>query len=368
MKRKKLLILLGSICLTLMVAVACAAPTPTPTLTPTPTPTPSPSPPPTEEVFQWRAQMINSPAETIWGHLMLFFCEEVEKASGGRLVITPYAGGTLSPNADVLKSVASGLFEIGVTDTSYHVGFMPEMNISTSPFMLRGIKEAMHIYQFYGMLDFFREGYAENGVYLLGLGHGHTRPLLSRVPVNRVSDFEGLKVRTVGSLATMCDALGAATTYIPGGETYTAFATGTIDAATWGAEGTFVEMKWHEVAKYLIYPALLDPAFCSRDLFVDMEAWNSLPEDLQNILTLAASAVGTRDHESGNYATFELRADLDKAGVTRLYLPEEDNLVLAKAAEGVWTELADKSPRTYDIVKIITDFMRTQGHTDYKLN
>lgn len=47
MKRRNLLMLLGSICLILVVVAACAKPLPTPPPTPAPTPTPTPAPTPT---------------------------------------------------------------------------------------------------------------------------------------------------------------------------------------------------------------------------------------------------------------------------------------------------------------------------------
>lgn len=56
------------------------------------------------------------------------------------------------------------------------------------------------------------------------------------------------------------------------------------------------------------------------------------------------------------------------AGVEFTTLSEADKLVVQETAEEVWDIIADESPRAKQGVKIITDYLRLQGYTDYKID
>jgi TRAP-type C4-dicarboxylate transport system substrate-binding protein len=293
------------------------------------------------------------------------FCEDVEKASGGRLKITHLAGGTLTPNTDILKSCTAGMFEMGWHDPAYITGFMPEAAIGTSPFMLRNMMDVLELYYHRGVKEFFQDSYAPLGVHPVGFTSHWVIPLFSTKPIERVSDFKGLKVRTIGARAIMCDALGASSTYIPLPEVYTALAAGTVEAATNGAEESLLIGGWEEVCKYISYPALSQFPLPVNDVFVSSDAWDSLPPDLQAILEMCGDKLITRFAEWARHYDIEARPKLDAAGVTRVYLPDEDLPAMAEAASVVWTDIAKSSARGWEIVRITTDYMREMGYADY---
>jgi TRAP-type C4-dicarboxylate transport system substrate-binding protein len=325
------------------------------------------APAPAQQVFTWRMQTHHPPNSTI-GESSSMFAKDVERLSGGRLKITKMDAGALMPNADIFKGVRAGMVEVGWSDPAYHAGFMPEAAIGTAPFMFQSIMDAMEVYYYRGVLKFFRDSYATHGVHLVAGMPAYVIPLLSKKPIRRVADFKGLKVRTIGARQTMMQQLGAAPVTVPLPEVYTAFASGTIDAATNGPEESFDDYAWVEVAKYIIYPALSSYPLPVNDIYVNRQAWDSLPDDLKAVMEYAGQVNFSRFAYHFQNGDFKVRPKYDKIGVTRIYMPPEDNQVLTQAASVVWTEIAKKSPRGREIVKIYTDYMRQKGYTDYNVD
>lgn len=329
----------------------------------------APAPPAAQakQVFNWRMQTHHPPNSTV-GESSDMFVKDIERLSGGRLKITKMHAGALIPNADIFKGVRTGMFEVGWSDPAYHVGFMPEAAMGTAPFMFQNIMDAMEVYYYRGVHKFFQESYAAHGVHFVSGMPAYVIPLLCKKPIRRVADFKGLKVRTIGARQNMMAQLGAAPVSIPLPEVYTAFAAGTIDCATNGPEESFDDYAWVEVAKYIIYPALSSYPLPVNDIYVNPKAWDSLPDDLKAIVEYAASVNFARFSYHFRNGDFKVRAKYDKLGVTRIYLPPEDYAALTQAASVVWTEIAKKSPRSREIVKTYTDYMRQMGDTDYNVD
>jgi TRAP-type mannitol/chloroaromatic compound transport system substrate-binding protein len=188
--------------------------------------------------------------------------------------------------------------------------------------------------------------------------------LLSTKPVNKVADYDGLVVRSIGARAAYCAALGASTTYIPGPEVYTALAAGTIEAATWSGPDSWVSLGWYEVAKYAIYPPISWCGIGNNDFYVNPEAWNSLPTDLQDIVQKCGHWVIFDFNASSVFANLVAWDTLTEAGVTRCEIPQEEYPLLLAAAQSVWEESATTAPRSREVLEIVTNYMKDVGYID----
>ncbi|GAI82147.1 unnamed protein product [marine sediment metagenome] len=106
-------------------------------------------------------------------------------------------------------------------------------------------------------MDIIQRAYNEQNLYVLTLDSGpRYGELMSTKPIRSLEDVKGMKIRTFGAFAEMYEGLGAGIVSVPGGEMYTALATGVIDAATWGSPGGFYSYDIQEVTKYYIGPPL----------------------------------------------------------------------------------------------------------------
>ncbi|MBA7543706.1 hypothetical protein ES705_36043 [subsurface metagenome] len=121
MTRKKILILLGSVCLALtMMVMACAAPAPTtpaPT-TPAPPTTPpvTPAPPATPVEFEWRLQGSFGPGDHEPEVGIPSFVQFIEEQSNGRLTIDFFYDGEIYAGENMLSALGRGLTEMGNAD------------------------------------------------------------------------------------------------------------------------------------------------------------------------------------------------------------------------------------------------------------
>jgi TRAP-type C4-dicarboxylate transport system substrate-binding protein len=338
--------------------------------TPAPEPVKGPEKAPavnTGQSFRWRVQHIEA-STTANYKIFEQWAADIDKASSGRLKLQLFPAGTLSPNEGTFDAVSEGQFEMGVSSPGYHRAKMPEVEAFNLPHGFRNLTDLMVTYLQYGLRDFYRESYAKHNLYLLDFAAARGVLLISTKPVTSVEDLSKLKIRTHTTYAQFVEKLGATTVFIPGGEVYTGLAAGTADAATWGDETTLRDFKWYEVAKYLVYPMLLE-AMLSYDTIVNMKSWEALPIDLQVIMQNASA----RYLLLGNYVqAMQLKdqsiAEMQQAGLQTTHIRQEDGPKLIQAAEAVWSDIAAKNPRSKQAMKIITDYFRTQGYTKFKID
>jgi len=316
------------------------------------------------QVLKWRMQTHLGSAEINYKALADFVAD-AKRMSGGRLDITLYPGGAIVGPNDILDAVGKGVVEMGFATGAYHLGSYPELAIETGlPMGWRGLSEQMVIWWERGLEEHFRETYKQANIHLLPIQSQSGITMISRKPLNSVKDFKGMKIRGFGQVAKWFQALGASSVYVPGGEIFMGLQLGTFDAAAWGAESAFYEKKFHEVAKYILLPKIID--MHTNAIYLNLDRWNALPDDLKAIITGAAYAA------SAKTAARMLQEDeqifekyLKPAGVKYCRMGPSDIEAMSKAAESVWSEIAAASPRAKKGIKIVTDYLREKGHTTY---
>lgn len=373
MKTKRLLMLLGSVCLALMLAMplvlACAAPaptpTPTPTPSPTPTPTPTPAPPPTApEVFEWRFQTHRVPGELGYPPEKKFFEETILEATDGRVKITYHPVGTFVPASELFDAYRRGVLDGGVVCPVYWVDTIPVCVIYTyfpGAFM-GGIHQAQYFLHHMGLEEVVKAAHLEFDIMFW---NSHTLPAspLTTTPVRTLDDLKGLKIRVFGGLADLFTELGASTVNIPGPEIYTGLATGVIDGALWGGISSQYGMKFHEVAKYYMQPNITT---YTDAIYVSKKAWDALPEDLQAILDGAFSeyywtrTLGMIMEEERE----ALRDWEEKHGVELVWLDETDQKEVMEASVKVWDKIAAERPEAAKWIELLKDYHRELGYID----
>ena len=101
-------------------------------------------------------------------------------------------------------------------------------------------------------------------------------------PIDTIEDVKGLKMRIPGFGGEVLRRNGGIPVAMPGGEIFTALQTGTIDAAEWIGPYNDLAFGMHKVANHYYYPGWHEPA-AILDCFINLEKWNSLPDDLKTI-------------------------------------------------------------------------------------
>lgn len=294
-----------------------------------------------------------------WDVLVPRFIERVKVMSGGRIDITPYPPGQLVATFDLVDAVGKGVVELGYGATVYWRGMMPFCEAAWGvPMAFVGYPEH-HEYLWWelGLLDLTREEFAKHNVYfLVPLWSDEWGSTMSTKPIKTLADFKGLKIRSFGMVGDIWIEYGASIVTLPGEEIYPGLATGVIDACNWGSPYVFVASKHHEVAKYYLTPSLISGDI--EDLFINLDVWNDLPSDLQEILIQAGRIFAIERASFSDYASCEAIGVMKEAGVTISRLPDADLVLIKEKAMELLDERAEIDAPTAKCVALIKEAMR----------
>lgn len=207
------------------------------------------------------------------------WAKEIEKRTDGRVKITVFYGGTLTPADKCYDGVVKGISDIGFSVLAYTRGKFPLTEVADLPLgMKSGLVASKMINDFYKKFK-PRELDEVQVMYL----HGHGPGILhSKKEVTKLEDVKGMKIRCTGMAAKIVAALGATPVAMPMGETYDALSRGVVDGSMAPYEA-LQGWKWGEVVKYTVEDW---GASYSSGMFVVMnkDKWNSLPPDVQKII------------------------------------------------------------------------------------
>jgi len=341
MKRKKLLVLLGSVCLALMmILAACAGPTPT-----------------GPEKVTWRHQCAYDTADKEYITLTNFI-DAITLATDGNFEIQTFPGETVVPTEELLSAVAEGVVEVGHAAGGYWKGVVPVANVEQGlPYQYRGTLDEWHeLFYEKGLLEIFRDAYAEAGVYYAG-GHSYdSYPVVtSAVEIRSLSDYDGLKIRASGAPGDVFKALGASVTWLPGAELYMALKLGTMDAVTWSCEG-LIGYKWYEVIDYVILPNMSDHSL--SHFIVNPDAWNALPDDYKRIYENAYHDIYIPQLYAHYLAEWDkIYSMAEPLGYEIITLSDADvNEMIRIAMEGVWVNETAKAPECKEALDIVKTY------------
>jgi TRAP-type mannitol/chloroaromatic compound transport system substrate-binding protein len=242
---------------------------------------------PSTKTFRWKMVMPWSKG-LLFYDIAVHFADTVRLASGGRLVIKPFSAGELVPAMQTFDAVSKGSAQVGHDWPGYWKGkneaFVPLADI---PFGLDDEGYNIWLYE-KGGLAMMQELYGRYNLVAFPCGQtGQDMGLFSNKKATKMSDFKGLRVRTVGWYMDIMNKLGASVSPLPGGEVYLALERGVIDAAEFSAPAMNYPMGFDEITKYVIEPGVHQPA-SQCTVFFNKDAYNQLPDDLKWIVKTAA--------------------------------------------------------------------------------
>jgi len=274
-------------------------------------------------------------------------CEAITEASGGRLVIKPFVGGSVVPAYKELDAVNEGVLQMCYTCPMYQLDKWSCAGlISSRPGGLPG--EALRTWFNYGggadLMNEMMTGY--NTMTFPGALSPLPEEVFfhSKVKLETLDDIKGLKARCMGDGGEILARMGAATVIIPGGELYEAMQRGTIDAFEYSTLASNWVMHFNEVAKYVY----LSPTRAPSDpqcFYVNTDAWNALPDDLKVLVRDEIDKWTQAQHEYLVYESVKAVDKFKEAGCEVLKVPKEiEDALLAEAAAFYEEKVAEEPP------------------------
>lgn len=227
-----------------------------------------------------------SPEDTVTQIYAEKFAEEVDRLSDGAMKIQVYPNSTIGGDVELLESCKAGDIPFIVQSTAAQVSFMPEIAVFDLPCAyqtIEQVRKAVDNEQFYQLI----QDVYENADYkLLGYADQNFRVMTSNVKIETLSDFKGIKIRTMENTYHIAfwKALGANPTPMTFSEVYIGLQQGTIDAQENPYE-VIVSSKLYEQQEYVVNTNHL-PHLLS--LIVSDEFYQNLSKDKQEIIDEAA--------------------------------------------------------------------------------
>jgi TRAP-type C4-dicarboxylate transport system substrate-binding protein len=220
--------------------------------------------------------VMHGPTHAVVKQILEPWVQEVEKATEGRVKITIYPVDTLLKSNDIYEGVVSGIADIGTCDPGYNPGRFPML----SAFFLGGLEYANSKVASYVAWDLVKETELDETkdtkfMFVYGLQPSN---IYSTTPIRKLEDLQGKQIRVTGFAADSIKALGGTPVGMPMPEAYEGLLKGTINANLAPAE---VLLGWNqaEVTSTITMTPFINTVF--HYITMNLEVWNSLPEDIQ---------------------------------------------------------------------------------------
>lgn len=225
-----------------------------------------------------------------WGGTGKPWTEAVAKRANGAVEFDIHFGGELASLKDMVKATGSGLVQVG----SPYVGYFP------SQFPVEALLGTLNYPAFtpsdptrmvitrvlFAEIPAFSEAYRKNNIKKIFTISVPNVGVVSRVPINTLNDFKGLKIRTFGKYMSMTlRSVGAVPITMSYSEMLDALSKKVVD----GTITNFAKArddKMHEIASHVVWlgttnmPAHVIP----YSYVVNLDVWNKLPKQLKRIM------------------------------------------------------------------------------------
>ena len=225
------------------------------------------------------------PIESLRSQSMLFFKEQLEQQTDGRIQVELYFGGVLGTERELMDLVATGALQ--GTRGGFFADANPKYMLLTLPFLVDGWDQAITLVN----SDFMKElnqGARERGWHIpaTGISQGFRAHTNNVRPITHPDDLAGLKMRVPPQEVFVQTALafGANPQEIPAVEIYQALQMGVVDGQD-NPPSNIWDYKVFEVSKFM---TITNYATGPDPMLVNLDWYESLPTDLQQIFDRVA--------------------------------------------------------------------------------
>ncbi len=261
------------------------------------------------------------------------WCKEVEKRTNGKVKITYYPGGTLTPANQTYDSVVKGIADVGLSCQSYTRGKFPLTEVIDLPLGAKsGYVATKMVNAWYK--KFNPKEYDETQVMYL---HAHGPGILhTKKPVNKLEDMKGLKIRSTGLSAKVVQALGGSPVGMPMSEAYDALSKGVADGILSPNEA-LKGWKLGEVTAFTTedYGSAYSTAFF---VVMNKTKWNALPQDVKTTIEKINEEWIEKQGKVWDDIDIEGKDSAIKLGMKFIALSKEEDARWAKAVRPILDE------------------------------
>ena len=208
------------------------------------------------------------------------WCREVEKRTGGKVMIDFFPGSTLSKAHQNYDGVVEGISDIGQSCLAYSRGRFPVMAAVDLPLGYTTGTQATRVAN--AVYEKFQPKELTDVQPMYFHGHGPGLLFTADKPVKVLGDLKGLKIRATGNSALLVKALGGTPVAKPMSETYQSLQKHIVDGSIHPVESN----KGWKLAEVVKFGTESYPVAYTTTFFVVMnkDKWDSLDAETQAII------------------------------------------------------------------------------------
>lgn len=237
--------------------------------------------------FNLRIQNHQSP-ESLSGKNIAKWKDDVEVMSGGRVAIEMFYSAAIVKSVETFDAAINGIVDADFTNGSYQTGKDPAFQFVAD--VMGGYDTPWQFYAWLyngGGLELTQKLYNSYGMHLLGWQIPGPESLNAAKPLTGPQDLVDWKFRSPPGMETMIfENLGASPIVIDFTEVFTSLETGIIDGADASNVSTNKALGIYDLIKHTTYPGF--HSMPADHFAINLDVWNSLPEDIQRIMTVAS--------------------------------------------------------------------------------
>ncbi|MDO4581602.1 MAG: TRAP transporter substrate-binding protein [Bacillota bacterium] len=289
-----------------------------------------------------------SAEETTVSQYCIKFKEYIDEHADGRVVVSVYPNAQLGSEREIIEGLQTGSVTMHVGTAAAQANFIPDLAIFDMAFAYKSAEHAREVIADPELLAILNEKYEAAGIKLMGITDGHFRELSSNIMIETPEDLNGLTLRTMDNKYHIAawQAMGANPTPIPGSEIYVALQQGIVDAQENPLQSIYFD-KYYEQQKYV---TMTSHIHLTCPIIINLEFWNSLPADIQQLLNEAAAVAFDWSREFADAGLVESRELLEEAGIIFVDLTEEQRQAFADLAKTTWPLIEENvDPEVYEI-------------------
>lgn len=262
------------------------------------------------------------------------FKELVEERSDGRIQIEIFPSAQLGNERDLVEGLTMGTIDMALTNSGNLASFIDSYQVFDLPYLFRDYEHA------HAVLDGEIGQQALDSLEEIGIKglanweNGFFSTWNSKRPINGPEDFKDLKIRANDNPIHIdtYNELGVGAITMGWSEVYTAIQNGTVDGVSVSIPSMYTA-KIQEVAPYI---STSSEFYVTVILMMNKALYDSLPEDLQQILVEAAQEVAPYQREINEEQEQQFIKELEEAGFEVTH-PDKEAM-----REAVWDAIYDK--------------------------
>ncbi len=280
------------------------------------------------------------------------FVKEVAEASGGNITAVMQFGGVLGSETATVQAVQEGTLEmVWVSDVGFST-VVRSCAFVNLPYLFPGYEDVDKYYFNGWMGENVKKNLERAGFkWLAWLENDYRWFTNNKHAIKAPKDLQGLKIRTTETPMSVnfFKGLGVLPTAMGITEVATALQQGTIDGQDNGSILTYA-YGFYEFQKYM---TKTNHVYSGGAILMNMEEWEKLPPEYQEIVQKAATAAGAWQIEQNRKDVARYEGLMVEQGVEILEVTPELDAFFRQEAQKIWNDNAIMAPFDKEVTERI---------------